>query len=665
MRSIVSGAIGVAGVACALAAAAGTARARSHAEAQLADGFDFEPWLAGSSVAIDPTTGNVLVADGELDRVSVSSAGARRLLRTVPVAGAPEQVVVAPDGTAYVTLRDAGRVARIDRGAAAPSASVAVGVEPFGLALAPDGDTLFVSLAGDGAVLALDVPSFRERYRVRVAPEPRGLAVLADGSRLVVTHLLGGAVSVIDLVARDHSLYAMPPVRARLATNEEPQSRFGLRGPGALMHERSDRFVANLAWTVVPAPDRRRVYVPHAVEDTGATIAPERRAGTYGGGAPQPVTTTVSTIDVDAEIATSGAQADLRTGPGFGPHKRDDCLARISQPRAAAIDARSRRLFVAGFGSDDVTGYALEPQPAEQKLCVKFARGSAPKGLALSGDGAWLYVQLAFRHELVAVEVPSPSRPPDQMPTRIHTRTLALGRDPLPAAAARGRRIFYSAGDTHQSADGHLPCATCHPDGRHDGLVWRIDQGPRQTPVLAGRLVGTAPYNWRGTGATLHQNMVETVKRLGGAGLAPRELDDLELYVTRYLRPVPRPSGAPAPSLVARGAALFASDDVGCAHCHDPGRQFTDGRRHDVGTTSLEEHGGVSALAALTGAQPARVAYKTPSLRSVHASAPYFHDGSARSLRDVFRTNGDDRMGRTSQLTTTDVDALIAYLETL
>ena len=41
--------------------------------------------------------------------------------------------------------------------------------------------------------------------------------------------------------------------------------------------------------------------------------------------------------------------------------------------------------------------------------------------------------------------------------------------------------------------------------------------------------------------------------------------------------------------LAARGKALFESDDVGCAHCHAGGR-LTDGKTHDVGTMTGEEH---------------------------------------------------------------------------
>jgi cytochrome c peroxidase len=61
-----------------------------------------------------------------------------------------------------------------------------------------------------------------------------------------------------------------------------------------------------------------------------------------------------------------------------------------------------------------------------------------------------------------------------------------------------------------------------------------------------------------------------------------------------------------------------------------------------------------------------RLAYNTPSLVGVAQSGPYLHDGSAASLRELLTSgNAGDRMGRTSHLSSGDVDALVSYLETL
>jgi DNA-binding beta-propeller fold protein YncE len=603
--------------------------------------------LAGSSVAVDPTNGQVLVADADDDSIAVSSADGRTLLKTVAVGRGPEQIVVGPDGRAWVTLRRSGEVALLAPGSRTLAALASVGVEPFGLALAPGARTVYVTVSGSAEVVGLDADTLAERLRIPVDRDPRGIALLPDDERLFVTHLTGRGVTLVDvprvelLRARpDGSLWAkaLPPVRTIPLASENP------------------RRVANLAWAIAPGPDGHRLFVPHASEDTGASIEPQSRASTYGAGTPEPMVAALTTVDAAGELARADPVADIRANRHFGG---EPCLSSISQPRALAVDARGGRLFVAGFGSDDVTAYALEDAPwlGEQRFCIRLARGSGPNGLAVSPDGGRLYIHTAFDHQLQTITLADVGH---RHAGLRHAR-LALAHDRLPAAAARGRRIFYTAGDAHQSASGRLPCASCHPEGRQDGLVWRLDDGPRQTPMLAGRLVGTAPYNWLGGGVDLQHNMTETLRRLGGSGLSKSELSDLELFLTRYLD-APPPVPAPAAALVARGKALFESSDVGCAHCHDPSRRFTDGKQHDIGTISREE---VAKLVAPDKPDPRR-GYNTPSLLGIARTAPYFHDGTAATLRDVLTSaNPGDRMGRTADLKPAEVDALVAYLTTL
>jgi cytochrome c peroxidase len=58
--------------------------------------------------------------------------------------------------------------------------------------------------------------------------------------------------------------------------------------------------------------------------------------------------------------------------------------------------------------------------------------------------------------------------------------------------------------------------------------------------------------------------------------------------------------------------------------------------------------------------------FYTPTLRELWRTAPYLHDGSAGTLRDVVLThNTDNRRGQTSHLKSNEVDDLVAYLLTL
>ena len=84
-----------------------------------------------------------------------------------------------------------------------------------------------------------------------------------------------------------------------------------------------------------------------------------------------------------------------------------------------------------------------------------------------------------------------------------------------------------------------------------------------------------------------------------------------------------------------RGFRVFVSPEKGnCATCHQA-PNFTDNGFHNIGLTSFNKASPdmgrfvQKPLAILKGA------FKTPSLRNITQTAPYFHDGSAKDLTDV------------------------------
>ncbi|MBA2479746.1 MAG: hypothetical protein H0V44_03710, partial [Planctomycetes bacterium] len=190
------------------------------------------------------------------------------------------------------------------------------------------------------------------------------------------------------------------------------------------------------------------------------------------------------------------------------------------------------------------------------------------------------------------------------------------------------------------------------------------------------------PVHWSANFDEIQDFENDIVNSFGGSGLAQdgslpnaplgatnagrsRELDALAAYVTSLSEAPLSPARAADGSLsvaAVRGKALFARADVGCTSCHAPPR-FTDSRLskpfvlHDVGT--LTTASGSRLGSALVGLD-------TPSLIGVWDSAPYLHDGSAATLRDVVTTkNLGDNHGRTSILSAAEVDDLVEYLRSI
>lgn len=242
-----------------------------------------------------------------------------------------------------------------------------------------------------------------------------------------------------------------------------------------------------------------------------------------------------------------------------------------------------------------------------------------------------------FSHDLAVVSLASGG-----------VERIPVAKDPLPADLAAGRRLFYTELDHSLSRDGRA-CASCHPAGRDDGLVWKLGAGPRQTPTLVGRLE-RGPYGWLGKHPTLEGNMTETMSRLGGSGLSAPQLAQLAAYMRRGLFTPQRAAPSPdAAALADRGKQLFESEAVGCGGCHVLREGTSDHKPHDVGSRSKGE-----------GEQ----AFRTPPLLLLAGTAPYFHDGRYATLEAVLDDNLD-RMGSTSQLSALDRGALLAFLRTL
>ncbi|MCF6432714.1 MULTISPECIES: cytochrome-c peroxidase [unclassified Leisingera] len=121
------------------------------------------------------------------------------------------------------------------------------------------------------------------------------------------------------------------------------------------------------------------------------------------------------------------------------------------------------------------------------------------------------------------------------------------------------------------------------------------------------------------------------------------------------------------PEAAKRGFALF-NGRANCVSCHS-GWMFTDNQLHDIGIQTTDLGGG-----GLTPPDPEmNYRFKTPGLRNIALRAPYMHDGSLTSLREVVRHYADGGSAKASRMpdiegfaaTEADITDLIAFLQTL
>lgn len=602
----------------------------------------------GSRVALAKLGGKTLayVADEDDGRLHTVDIETKKELAVTDLDGKPSSVMVADDGRVLVTIADQSRVQVLEPHADAAKplserCTVATPTEPVGMAATPDGERVLVTSAWGRSLTIYDARTLKKQRRIQLPREPHAVLVSDDGEKAFVSHVVGGRVSVVKLSSggtKDISLSTSKqggsgkflskvlPGTSKQPSHFESQGRDGCQG------------FALAKSAELPG----RVLAPQVMVDPGNA---EFQTSGYGDGGQVAEVPAVAVIDAAAEQPLEASlEAQLSPGGMLGQRDNAECIL----PRAAATVPGSRSLLVACAGIDAVVEYdagSATPHMAEKR---RWPVASGPMGIAVQPDGKRAVVWSQFDRELNVIDL-GVSAEKQLERSDAGVARLALSREAgsaMSGTLALGRKLFHQVGDHRISSDGRA-CASCHPGGRDDALTWATPNGPRQTPMLAGRLAKTAPFGWDAKGETVHDHVQQTFQRLRGQGLPRRELDALVSYVEKLEAPRDR-GGEHSAALVKKGAEIFFSEEAGCSGCHD-GKRFTDRKLYDVKSKANAD---------------AQATFDTPSLRFVGGTAPYFHDGRYATLEDVL-LGADGTMGHTKHLKADERKALVAFLETL
>lgn len=604
---------------------------------------------AGGSVTLSANDERLLIADADNDELIVVDVARDTVAGRVKVGRGPRRVLVGADGRAFVSNQQDRSVSVVDVAGLSEVTRIAVGAEPTGLALTPDGTRLLVANSMSQSVSIVDLATLSEIRQVKtLGGDPQGLAALADG-RVLVTYVRNDKVSVLDV--------SQASLSTRMSLTMAPeQTGFETRIPGQAVDPVVD-------------VDGERVYVPHvqSKEDPVPTDIGSRDSYAGSFGSIPVVASAVATVDpvsmAIVETPRASEQSNCMNcdlampGPG-GSFSPAFLVANgpLSGPVAAALQPGGEWLFVVNQHSNNVSivptrGQALQLPPVS-------VMGAGPNGIAVSALGDVAYVYSAFDHVVSVLGAGS-----DGAITTL--RSFKVGSTPLTAEQQLGRKLFFSADDTRMTnpAAGGIACASCHPGGREDGRTWQFSEGPRNTPTLAGRgLARTAPYHWDGLLTDMHAFKMVVETRMGGSGtLGSSALTATDFNaMLAFLETLPRPDnpnrGATPTDGQLRGRAIFERPDVKCATCHK-GEDLTDNLFNHVGTEVMNNPRG--------NPDTFPNGVDTPPLHNLFATAPYLHDGSIATLRDRVTKNPRDLHGVTSHLSDAEIADLVEYLESL
>jgi cytochrome c peroxidase len=274
-----------------------------------------------------------------------------------------------------------------------------------------------------------------------------------------------------------------------------------------------------------------------------------------------------------------------------------------------------------------------------------------------------------------------------------------------------GRFLFY---DPQLSGNGTLSCATCHQQALAftDGLARAIGSTggihPRSSMSLAN-VVYNASFGWEDRRWSLESQMEvpmtnEHPVEMGLKGHEDEVLARFQIdraYQERFRAAFPgEDSPVALPNIVKaiasfervivsadsafdrylyrddhsgmspaakRGVALFFSDRLHCSECH--GSVNISGPTIFTGAMPSDPE----AFFHDTGiaAEPAK--FRAPTLRNIAVTAPYMHDGSIGTLKDViahYAAGGKHKRPKSDKvrgfaITPSETDDLVAFLETL
>lgn len=325
---------------------------------------------------------------------------------------------------------------------------------------------------------------------------------------------------------------------------------------------------------------------------------------------------------------------------------------------------------------------------------VRIGKGSAARSAAIATH-AMTFADFSDR----LGTLPGVAHPPDN-PTS-------------PEKVALGKRLFF---DTGIGSNGHMACVSCHlPDlGWSDGLKTAMgnDGVPlaRNSPTLLNvGLADRGPFFWDGRATTLeaqargvfgtarelNRTGDQLLSYLNGAGYqasfsavfgaAPGNgetaMDQVTKAIATFERTVVTQPGAfdrwaqgdPTALGAAekRGLGVFATRGR-CIECHN-GPMFTDELFHNI---SIMEPGGVlnPGRMAITSDPADLGRFKTPTLRNIEETAPYFHNGSVSNLTDAIlhyegefeeTPNIDPLVAEAILISSQDRADLVAFLRSL
>jgi YVTN family beta-propeller protein len=591
----------------------------------------------------------------------------------------PLEILLSLDGARlYVLCEQSEEVRVLDAGSYAVIGKVSVGRVPRGIALSRTGDRLFVTNSWDDTLSVIDTRTLAVAATWSVGSEPSGVVEDPAGKRVFVANRNSGDIAVLDaetgaeekrlLAGRGASYLTLSPDGSRIyATHIYPN-------PSPLRTGMENRTPPESEITVIDAQcavvvDRVPLHsiagVFHlALSNDGrlgvvAEFHPKNMiplAHLEHGGA-FAYTLMLFGADVGQPVEVPLDELDRYASQPFGvviaPDKSRIYVTLAGSESVLAIDVPRLMRFIHAQRRPTSGSFAQDLSASGNYVIARIPAGHNPRGLALSRDGRRLFVANRLDDSIGVIDTGS-----------LHVAaTIPLTGPRTLSVLRRGEQTFYSA---RYSFQGQIGCSSCHIDSTFDALQWNLEPNGFGRDIVDNKMLedikDIGPYKWNGGNPNIPTECGPRTEKYfwRSENYDDKQLTDLVMYV-RSLPARPnrwREADGTLTPAQDRGKTIFerAEDKFGkaiplenrCSYCHS-GPEGTSRKLFDVGTIKPTDHPGP---------------FKAPQLTNIALTGPYLHDGSARSLEEIWTIyNPQDKHGRTNDLTKDELNDLIEYLK--
>jgi YVTN family beta-propeller protein len=502
------------------------------------------------------------------------------------------------------------------------------GFEPAGIVIDRTGDTLYVANRLSSDISVIDVKTGQETKRFLAGRGASYLALSPDGKFIYGTHIYPNP-----------GAFRTPPNSEITVIDTERQTvveRKPLHNVAGVFH------VALSAdgKLGVAAQLRPKNLVPLAHVEHGWVFG--NSLTLFGDDVGETVQVPIDELD---------RYYSLPWGVVITPDKSKIFVTTAASESVTVIDVARLLAFVHSRHEPFVNDLSASANYVVARILV----GHNPRGVLLSKDGKRLYVANRLDDNIAVI---------DTAANRVLS-TIDLGGPKTINALRRGERLFFTADYAFQ---GQFGCSNCHLDSTIDGLQWDLEPDGFGKDIVDNRsledLSGTEPFKWNGGNPDMPTECGPRTEKFffRSQSFTDHELTDLVTFVyslpyrpNRY-----RLANGELTAAQERGKAIFerTTHKNGkpipqanqCTYCHS-GPKFTNQKQLDVGTGKSTDRSPVVDV---------------PHLRNVAYSAPYLHDGSARSLEEIWTVfNPKDTHGVSNDLTKDELNDLVEYLKTL